>query len=357
MSTFHVQPQALTAYAAMIDGEIPDLAGATEKKPATYASSYINVPSGSTLFDYVADATTKVSQHLQDTYPVVSARLAGSATSLRQSAKVYHKTDTEEAARHDALMHTAAGVVVEQGPSRPSLIDPADLLLSTPSDATDVPDMVSTVLSASGWASISNDVLAIAQLLGFDPAGKLTDHLFGDVGKIAQAGHACTTLAQFNREVADDLQLGVTTLSQHWGGHAYSQAEAWFLKACNALYGQADQLDDAADKFAGIAQACSSFATIIGNLLSDLIDQLVICAGALASAGCLQEIPAVDVVLDIIGGYEVWVTYSKWYKFGDTLGNVINGGYGFAGLVEGLRGIVSGDQITSTMPKKPYGGI
>jgi len=358
VSDFHVNPASLDGFADVLTGGDPDLAAAATSDATGYAGSYIKAIGGrSTLADYVSGATTALSGHLQSTYPEIGSLLSASGRALHHSARFYRTTDESTAATMDAQRPGGTHIAFSHSPTRTHVSNPRAAIRSTPSDDPIVPDAVHQVLGLSGWSSIGNDILEIASVFGFDPVEKLTAHVFIDGGAVAQAGHAAEALAAFDRTVADDLQIGLGRMAADWRGHASGAATTYFTRLANAVYDHAGDLDDVATKFMGISEMISSICDILGGLLATVIDKLIICAGALASAGCLQAIPAVDVIADIIGAYEVYQTYSAWTKFADALGNVINIVDGFTAAVEGIIGFTTSDDVLVKLPPKPYAGV
>ena len=68
-------------------------------------------------------------------------------------------------------------------------------------------------------------------------------------------------------------------------------------------------------KYANLAQAVAQVSVEISSALSYAIDKLLICAAKLAAASCLQEVPVVDVLIDVIGAYAVFQAKEAIYKF------------------------------------------
>lgn len=136
----------------------------------------------------------------------------------------------------------------------------------------------------------------------------LTKAIIGDYSLVARAGDACTALADCDRATAATVTAGLSQMTATWTGQAADAATAYFHQVANAFDAQAVQLDEVANKYALLAQACGEVSTLLSGLLARVIDKLLICIGALASAGCLQTIPGVNVIADIIGAYEVFVT-------------------------------------------------
>ncbi|MGL5862001.1 MAG: hypothetical protein ACRCY9_12190, partial [Phycicoccus sp.] len=189
-------------------------------------------------------------------------------------------------------------------------------------------------------------------LFGLDPWAALTKSVVGDYGELAQAGHAAEALADFERIAAQTIVSGAAAMA--WTGEAAQHARQWFVEAANALEVHAGRLDDLGRKYELLVQHCAELAAALGSLLENAIDQLLICAAELAAAGCLASVPGVNVIIGLIGAYQVWKTTEAVAAFLKITGNVYLGVTGLLAAVTGLASWAEDGDVASSLPTAPY---
>ncbi|CAN5612205.1 hypothetical protein BH11ACT8_BH11ACT8_11720 [soil metagenome] len=361
MTEFSVKPGALRTYAHLLGeygGAGLNLADLYDMKVPAYTSSNVEIDlqSGTgDLFQHIIGSNTSLVSNLRSSYLEAWSMFRVSAVNLDISATVYRDTDEQQAERMDRVWKgLPPPVPVDDAATGATVSDPTVVLDSTPSSDVMLPDPVHWVMDAAGWLSVGDDVLKVASVFGFDPASTLTKAVVGDYGQVARAGHACTALAECERANATAVTAGLTQMTAHWTGQGADAATAYFHQVANAFRAHADQLDDVAHKYELLAQACAQIAEILSGLLADALDKLLICVGALASAGCLQAVPVVDVIADIIGAYEVFVTARSIKTFTEACGRVTDIVETFLGLTFAIASACEPGTATTSFPVGAY---
>lgn len=358
MTSFSVQAGTLTAFAGVLGegGHSIDLAAAFAGKARRYVDDYLPVPYDSgDLYSDVYLNNREVVTALQSSTTSVGKLLARSGQALSVSARRYAQLDEAAAAQLDES-YPGGQVTVPDPVSGLSLNgpleDPEPALFGVPSKDAPVPDMVQWVMDKAGWASITGIAVKIASLFGLDPWAALTKSVVGDYGELAQAGHAAEALADFERTAAQTLLAGSTAMV--WTGQAADHARAWFVEAANALETHAGKLDELGEKYELLVQHCAELAVALGSLLETAIDEILICVAELAAAGCLSSVPGINVIIALIGAYQVWKTKEAVAAFLKITGNVYYGVTGLLAVVTGLASWAKDGDITPSLPSAPY---
>lgn len=362
MSKFSVKPGALRTYADTLSGAATNgglnIAHIYYSKPTPYVDKYVTIDQSSgasDLFRYILSSNTTLVTNLEATYGSVAQELSMSGLALAGSAQVYEDNDAEVNAKMDQLwpgIGKPAALDPDVGGGQVS--DPSTPLQAVPSDSVLVPDFVHWIMDYAGWLSIGNDILKIASLFGIDPAGWLAKAVEGDYSQVAQAGHAATALADFERNTATTIAAGLSTMTGQWTGHAADQATDYFHQFANAFDDHASQLDEVSNKYELLAQALYKFALWISGKLADVIDWLIKCAVRLAAAGCLAEVPGIDVIAGIIGAYTVWKTKEAVETFINICTNVTNYAEDVIALTVGIAGLCAPGTAKTDFPTAAY---
>lgn len=358
MSSFAVKSPALNAYAGVLGsgGHSIDLSTAFGTTALNYVNTYVPVPHDEAdLFAEIYKNNQKVVTSLQGAMGDIETLYTASATNLIASATKYGELDETAAATLDAAFK-APGAAPQPDASitKAGLVDPTPKLAGTPSTSAPVPDMVQWIIDKGGWVSITGVGLKIAYLFGFDPVGDLTKAVAGDYGELAQAGHAVEALADFERVAASTMVSGLTALTADWTGNAADAANTYFTGFANGLVTHAGKLDELGDKYALLVQACSQAATAIGSLLSTAVDRLLILIAEIAAAGCLASVPGINVIIALVGAYQVWITKEAIAAFLKITGNVLYGVHGLITAVTGIASALTDDDVSAMFPKAPY---
>ena len=359
MAEFDVKPSALDTFAGVLGagGHAVDLERAFSSTASSYVDSYVPVPADEgDLFHDIFAANQQVVTHLQGLMPQIGQLYAASAEALTGSAQAYRTTDREAARAADAAYGERSGVTELTDPPSGSagLVDPTPELRGVPSKDAPIPDMVHWVIDKAGWLSIAGTVLKIAQLFGLDPVKELNQAVLGDYSELAQAGHALEALAAFERQAASTMSVGLSAMTSEWSGNAAGAASSYFHEFANALHDHADELDTLGEKYAQLVQACTQVAEILGSALTNAIDQLLICAAKLAAAGCLATVPGINVIVGLIGAYQVWITkdaVALFIKYTSRVTTVVES---FLGLTLYIAQAFKDGSLEAAFPPAPY---
>lgn len=357
MSEFHVKPSALDTYAQVLSDGGVDLEAGFDGKAVSYTDSYVPVPYDSgDLFNEIYRANQQVVSHLQGWFPQVAHLCGASAQALVASARDYRTTDEAVSEKMDRVWpgkvpHTdLQDTVTHSG----RVVDPTPALGGYPSKDAPIPDMVHWVMDKAGWLSITGVALKIASLFGLDPVKDLTQAVIGDYSELAQSGHALEALGDFEHRAAAAVATGLSHMTAEWSGTAADAATAYFHQLANALEAHATRCDEVADKYAEWVQVCSQIAEILGGYLADAVDQVLICAAELAAAGCLAEVPGLNVLVGLIGAYQVWKTKDAVELFVRTCGTVTTCVEGFLGICLFVDQAFKDGDLTGSLPPAAY---
>jgi uncharacterized protein YukE len=360
MPAFRVIPGSLDQYAGVLGdgGHDVNLASAFGTTAAGYVSSYSSVPyDSSDLFEEVYRANASVVARLERAMPEIELLLEQSAAALVASARDYRTTDEAQNARADGLWDGRLGPVppLSDIPSSNGRVtDPTSRLSGVPSSDASIPDPVHWVMDKAGWISIAGTALKIASLFGLDPMASLTKAVTGNYGELAQAGHAAEALADFEHAAADAINTGLGAMLQDWTGNAADEAQLYFSQLATALEAHARELDDLGEKYAELVQACAQIATVLSSLLAIAIDKILMCVASLAAAGCLSTVPGINVLVSLIGAYQVWTTKDAVAAFIKACTGVTLVVESFLGLVLWIDQAFMDQDVASTFPPAPY---
>lgn len=362
MSSFSVRPAALRGYADTISGAATggglNLAHLYYARPDSYVDRWVKIDTSSglsNLFELILSSNSTLVGNLHTTYGDIASKLSMSGVALAGSAGVYATTDEAVSARIDKLMPgVGAPVKLAEEVDGGSADDPTEPLDETPESEAPIPDPVHWIMDTAGWLSITSDVLKIASLFHIDPMASLTKALAGDYTKVAQAGNAAKALAEFEQNSAQAIMDGLDKMSHGWTGNAADQAANYFTTFANALDAHADELEQVSNKYALIVQALSEVSTLLSSLLSIVIDKLFILAVNLAAASCLQEVPVLDVVIDIAGAYNVFVTKEAVDAFVKACTAITDTAESVVLLCTGIAGLCKPGSAGTSFPSTSY---
>ena len=231
--------------------------------------------------------------------------LEGAELSILDSAAYYGRTDAETAADFDSKLahHTTNRSLPDpttyfQERSRVGVFgetaDPASHL-GKPDDYAaqggwrwqpDWSDTVSIASAGRGAIMAATDFLAWTGALdrGYDPYEFLLKPVTGDWSGFRGCADVFRGAADAARAVSGNLYHGRLGLAPSWEGKAADSCESFFELVAMAVGPAADVLDRIGDEYERAAQGAFDFASVVGSLLSDLIDAAIILAAA-ASAG------------------------------------------------------------------------
>lgn len=358
MSEFHVKPAALDTFAGVLDGsgDPVNLDHAFGRTALSYVQSYSHVPYDSgDLFAEIYKANQSVVSRIEAQMPKIAELYALSAYSLKASAKDYLATDLEQARSSDQLIPGSQSPALDAGAEGAgNIVNPEPELGGVPSSDTLIPDMVHWVIDKAGWFSITGVALKIAQLFGLDPVKELNQAVLGNYSELAQAGNAAIALAAFERTAANSTAAGLSQMLGQWGGNGADGAEKYFTELINALHAHADEMGDLGDKYNELAQACAQIGEILGGALASAVDNLLCCAAAAAAAGCLMSVPGINVLITLIGAYQVWRTKDAVALFLLYTGRVTTVVESFLGIVLWIDQAFKEGGASTAFPSAPY---
>ena len=360
MSAFSVIPGSLDRYAGVLGegGHAINLASAFGTTATDYVSSYCSVPHDpSDLFEEIYQANARVVTRLERAMPQIERLLEQSSRALIASARDYRSTDEAQSARADALWDGDLALVPplsDVPSSRDGVTDPTPLLSGVPSSDAMIPDPVHWVIDKAGWLSITGTALKIASLFDLDPMASLTKAVTGNYDELAQAGHAAEALADFEYAAAASISSGLAAMLQDWTGNAADEAQLYFSQLATALEAHASELESLGQKYAELVQSCAQIATVLSSLLAIAIDKILMCVASLAAAGCLATVPGINVLVSLIGAYQVWTTKDAVAAFIRACTGVTLVVESFLGLVLWIDQAFSDQEIDSAFPPAPY---
>ena len=157
-------------------------------------------------------------------------------------------------------------------------------VLVAPSDAPVIPDLVNNMLGFSQYISPSYWIdWGIKQAFGFSPIEVVTKTVAGDWNAVSQAGRSLEILGTYCDEVAAQIHTASTTAAADWDGEAAEAAQLYFSTLSTAIQEQADALRSAGGEYLAVSAGMEQTAALIGSLLSQAMDWLIIAAASAAA--------------------------------------------------------------------------
>ena len=359
MTEFSARTSTISGFAGVLGegGNHIDLAAAFSRTANQYVTEYSRLDAGaagSQLWQDICANNTQVVSALLTATTSIGTLLEESGRALAVSASRYATLDQAAAARLDASYPGGDTTVPDSGSASTtaSLVDPEPELEEEPAEGAPIPDMVQWIMDKGGWVSITGMAMRLASLFGLDPAAEITKSCVGDYEALGRAGNAAGALSSFASIAADTLASGAAAMD--WTGNAADAAEAWFLDMADAIAHHAEQLGHLREKYELLAQFIAELASALGLLLSAAGDQLLILAADIAAAGCLAEVPGINVIIALVGAYEVWRTKEAVEAFIRVCDWVYRGVTGLLAAVTGLAGWAESSDVTARLPSAPY---
>jgi hypothetical protein len=166
--------------------------------------------------------------------------------------------------------------------------------------------------------------------------------------------YALRALYQFDEIVARNIAEGATTMLGQWTGNAADAAHSYFDQFANAIKARSEVISQVAGNYEGIIVAIQDGASAIEGLLAGLLDKAILAATKLAAAGCLQEVPILDILMDIIGAEAVVEVLEEIDKTIGKWNFIWFGAEGLIALFAGLVGALSSFNLASKLPTTGY---
>jgi hypothetical protein len=358
MAGFAVNPAALQTFAKTlsdVNSEAP-----LERKylidNGDYTDKWIHMGGGGggPLFQAIVDKTNQVHDALVAQTYVVRTVLSESSDGLVASAAEYRRHDHASAQRLDSA-YKPGGVApidftVDAG-ANPE--DPSTKLVEPGEDGA-VPDMVQQVLDGAGYFSESDIVFKILDLCGLDVMGWVKEKLAGDFGAVARTKNAIEALGEFDTVAATNIAEGTTTMLASWSGNAADGAHGYFDQLANGIASRGAMLGHLARRYTAVLVGIQELGSALEGAITGAIDAAVEAEAALSAAGCLQEVPVLDVLMDIIGAWRVTKIIDKIHKVFSIWNWAWSAKEGVMGIIVGLVGALSGYDIAAEFPAAGY---
>jgi len=357
MATFSVKPAALHAYADLLGGDGGSLGSALNLQYLTdysaYVDEWIKLGDGGLLFQKIKDRITVIHDRLSLDSLNISTNLVESSMGLDAAATTYRNTDRDVSEHIDAAYHTGRPEGLPGSDGGASLSAP-DKELTEPSEEGGVPELAQQILDGAGVMSVSDLVLKILGWCGLDVMGWVRDRFTGSMAELAQCKNALDNLASFDSTASSDVSIGAAHMLTQWSGNAANAAQDTFAKTSDGLSSHATALSGVSNTMTALIAGIQELTAAIEGGITTAIDAALEAAAAVAAAGCLEEVPGVDVLADIIGGWRVYKVYKAVKEVTDIWNVVWAGNEGVMGLIMTLAGGLDGWDVSSDLPKTPY---
>ena len=358
MTDFSVKPDALDNYAEVLDSLKVDKG--LERKYlldyGSYADKWVELGQGEggVIFMSIVGKTHDIHEQLVAQNSAITTCLFESADGLTKAADVYRKQDTKSAQHIDSV-YKPAGVPeseVDVNDSAP-LADPS-AKLTEPGEEGAIPDMVQQILDGAGYFSESDLVLKILGWCGLDVMGWVKDKFVGDFKAIAHVKNALEKLGEFDEVAATNVAEGADIMLKSWTGNAATGARGYFTQLANALSARSSALSKLSSNYGAILVGIQEAGSTLEGAITGAIDAAIEAAAAVAAAGCLQEIPGVDVLADIIGGWRVVKVIDKVHEVFGTWNWIWSAHEGILAIITGLVGTLTSAKVEDKLPKIGY---
>ncbi len=356
MSEFSVHPSALDRFADVIGsangGSTLDAKYLIDY--GNYVEEHLHLDGPGLVFGWIKPRVEEIRQRLSTDSTTISTHLIESAMGLTASASDYRRTDAAQASRLDSVYKPTGVTAADDGyQAGGTTTDPATAL-TPPSEEGGMPSLVQELLDAGGVFSVSDLVIKILRWCGLDIMGWVTDHLAGSPSELAKVKSALENLASFDQDAATVVGDGAATMFGSWTGNAADAAHGYFDKTASALTDHGTAISGVATKMQALIIGIQEGMAALEGALTIAIDAAIKAAVAVAAAGCLAEVPGIDVLAAIVGAAEVANVVGKVRKFFDIWNVVWASHEGILGLITGLVGTLQGYDVSSSLPTSGY---
>jgi uncharacterized protein YukE len=356
MSGFHVAPGALDTYAKTLGGDSGALDSKFANDAKPYVEKWVKLESGDggMIFNFLVGKVGEVCDRLNSDFASIASCLTGSAGGLTRSAQAYLAQDRASADHLDSIYKTGAVTPLDDSvDAKDPEVDPSSKL-TEPSSEGAVPDMVQQILDGAGFFSESEIVLKILTVCGLDVEGWVKERFFGNFEAVAKSRNAVKNLANFDTATATNIAEGAQTMLSSWQGNAADAAHSYFDQLSNGIEGHANALSQVAQRYDAVLVAIQQAGSAIMGGITAALDAGVEAGAALAAAGCLEEVPGLDVLMDIIGAWRVTKVILKIHEIANIWNAVWSGSEGMMGLITILVGGLSSFDASAKLPKIGY---
>jgi hypothetical protein len=171
---------------------------------------------------------------------------------------------------------------------------------------------------------------------------------------VAHVKNALEKLAEFDGTMADGISSGAGTMLHDWTGNAADACTDYMAKLADAVDDHASQLTTVSNYYNEFVVTIQQFGSALESLLGIFADKMAVAAACVAGAGCLAEVPGVDVIVAIIGAAKVYQCYEAWEEVTKAFDIVMTGAHGVLAITTGLASSLSSYTITDTLPEIGY---
>lgn len=351
-----MKPAKLDLFADTLGQADDGLATKYVNQAVDYCDRWVKLKSGSDgmLFGLLVGKVNDLSAKIDGNYRTVSSKLDDSADGLHDSSRDYKKQELATARHLDEVYKPGGVTPLDDGVDTDApKKDPTSVLTEPGADGA-VPDLVQQILDGAGFFSESALVLKIISVCGLDVEGWVKERFAGDFEAVAKSRNAVKNLAKFDDEAASTVAAGASDMFDHWHGSAASGARSYFDKMANGVESHSLELQKVAQRYDAIVIAIQQAGSFIINALTDLIDWAAEAAASLAAAGCLQEVPVLNVIIDIIGASRVFKIIKQIHHIATIWNRVWYGNGGALALITHLVGGFAGFDVDTEIPKRGY---
>jgi hypothetical protein len=280
--------------------------------------------------------------------------MVASAMGLTNSAGQYQNQDYGTAQHLDTI-YKPSGIMplaADVDTTSPT-VDPASSL-TTPGTEGAVPDFAQQILDSVGYFSESELVLKILSLCGLNVEDWVKQRFVGDYQAVARCRNAIVNLSKFDNAAATLIAGGLATMLKSWQGTAATAARSYFDQLANGIAAHADTLSSIAQKLDALVVGIQQGGSTVIGLITAILDYVAELAAAAAAAGCLQEVPGVDVLIDIVGAWKVTELINKIHELGTIWGYVWGGLQGMMAAITSLVGVLQNYTASAQFPAMGY---
>ena len=281
----------------------------------------------------------------------------GNADAIAQAATYYGKTDQRQAVVFDAQQPAVATPASTQQPTpRQSYTDPMHpqgRLNEPPSYAEEMSWKPSVESDLGNVGSVIRWV--IQQVFGVDFLQIIGEWLLSDWPEIRRIGDRFNNAAWACSDVATNLRAGITDAEHDWSGNAASEALSWLDDLAKALDSCHEQNEYLSENFTQLAEGFFDGFKVLSQLLTDWVNKLILAAASGTAAGLAEEVPVLDVFLDVNAAQKIWDAVNDGYEVYDKVNKIKD-------LIEGFHAAISvgsgafRDMVAtaSPMPNAPW---
>ncbi|WP_026931269.1 hypothetical protein [Glycomyces tenuis] len=329
------------------EGWLNDLSGAHEALVGNTADWF------STLSRYTLEAAEFSITDSADYYAKTDA---DSAAKLDSQLEGYQTSPPEGHEYHYERIEIVVGTFGEKYDPESYLTEPDDYAAQgawrwEPSWS----DYASISSAGRGAIMAATEGLSWLGLLdrSYDPYEFLLKPVTGDWAGFRACADVYRNTANACRSIEFNINHGRIGLPSAWSGRAADSCEHFLAAVCAALPGAADVLDDIAEEYEDAAKGALEFSSVVGSLISSLVDAAVICAAALGGGAA----SASTIIGPIIGGGVALYEGKKIADMINSLVDVYNTTKDIMAAVEaGMNSFGQLQASDKSLPKAPEAG-